>query len=141
MGRADTTCRWISELDDLALAASAAPPETEEGYLRKMAVLLRECPQGFDSLELCNERLVSLGARLSVGASESAALALLPGDAGIMTSRGGTGTHFASVVLGGKSQETTSVGSSFALALVSALALSIVDLGSSLAPFAGGLLG
>ncbi|WP_260927057.1 hypothetical protein [Novosphingobium sp. 9] len=90
MGRAFSARRWLAELDDLALAASQASPESEEACLRAMVALLRACPEGYRVLELEGERADVLARRLAAGAPESAAMTLLPVHAGIMTSRGGT---------------------------------------------------
>ncbi len=64
---------------------------------------------------------------LAAGAYESAVLSFLTDGVGLMLSKGPNGVAMASIVLPGREEEITSEGPSLALALVSAVALSVCD--------------
>jgi hypothetical protein len=66
--------------------------------------------------------LAEEGLLLPAGAVESAALALVPEEAGYMLSRGNGGWHLASFVLPGLDEEITAEGPTMALALIGAMA-------------------
>ncbi len=80
---------------------------------------------GLIALLLPTARVDAVPALLSVRAYASAALALLPPEAGYMLSRGGHGSHMASLVLPGMDEEVTAEGASAALALLGALAAAL----------------
>ncbi|KHK90566.1 hypothetical protein [Novosphingobium malaysiense] len=118
---------WLAEVDNLALSSTAANAEAQAGYVRAMGVLMRMRPEGLAGERLSPDREADVMRNVSMGAFESAALGLLPSDARMMTSSPGPGRHLATVRLFGQRGESTSSGSTFALALVGALALSVVD--------------
>ncbi len=118
---------WLTEVDNLALSSTAASADAQAGHVRAMGVLMRMRPEGLDGEHMSPEMEADVMRSVSMGAFESAALRLLPSDARMMTSSPGEGRHLATVRLGGQYGESTSTGSTFALALIGALALSIVD--------------
>lgn len=118
---------WLSEVDTLALSATAAAPAAEAGYLRAMGMLLRLRPEGLGGVGLTPAQESEVMRCVATGAYETAALRLLPDAARVMTSTPGCCRHLATIQLRGQRQESTSSGRTFALALVSALALSLVD--------------
>ena len=118
---------WLTEADNLALSSTVAPPHAQAGHLRAMGVLLERRPNVLGGPGLCSARRTDLMQSVTSGAFESAALRLLPHNAKLMTSTPGQGRHLATVRLEGQRCESTSTGNTFALALVGALALSIVD--------------
>lgn len=118
---------WLAEADNLALSSTIAPPSGQAGHLRAMGVLLELRPAALGGPGVCATGRTDLMQSVTNGAFESAALRLVPHNAKLMTSTPGHGRHLATVRLAGQRSESTSTGSTFALALVSALALSIVD--------------
>lgn len=118
---------WLTEVDNLALSSTIATPYAQAGYVRAMGMLMRLRPEGLGGDIMSRAHQGEVMRNVSAGAYESAALQLLPQDASIMTSTSGQGQHMATVRLEGQGKESTSSGSTFALAIVSALALSIVD--------------
>lgn len=64
---------------------------------------------------------------VSLGATTSAAEALIGDDAGYMLSRDSDGHYLASVILPGRIEETTASADTAALALVGALALALLE--------------
>lgn len=121
--------RWLDEVDDLALAATAAPAGQEAAYVQAMTILMRLRPAVGGAPGLCPRRERELSGYVDAGACAQAALGLVPERSCVMTSRADAGYHCASVRLDGQGSEATSVGNSFALALVGALALSFVEKG------------
>lgn len=118
---------WLTEVDNIALSSTVATPQAQAGYVRAMGVLMRMRPEGLGGECMCRTLQADVMRSVTAGAFESAALRLLPLEAKIMTSTPGPGCHLATVRLDDQHQESTSTGSTFALAIVSALALSIVD--------------
>lgn len=118
---------WLTEVDNIALSSTVASPDKEAGYVRAMGKLMRMRPEGLGGASLTATAEADVLRSVMAGACETAALRLLPHDARVMTSTSGAGHHMATVRLGGQRRESTSSGSTFALALVSALALSAVD--------------
>lgn len=118
---------WLSEVDNIALSSTAAAPDAQAGYVRAMGVLLGMRPKGVAGVRLGSTLRAEVMRDVTFGAFETAALRLLPDDARLMTSTPGPGRYLATVRLDGQCCESTSSGSTFALAVVGALALSIVD--------------
>lgn len=121
------TADWLSEVDNIALSSTVATPDAQGGHVRAMGVLMGMRPQRLGGPDLYPALQAEVMRNVTVGAFESAALRLLPIDARVMTSTPGPGRYLATVRLDGQRCESTSSGSTFALALVGALALSIVD--------------
>ncbi|MCJ2180316.1 hypothetical protein [Novosphingobium album (ex Hu et al. 2023)] len=118
---------WLNEVDNIALSSTVACPEAEAGYVRAMGKLMRMRPEGLGGASLTAKGEADVLRAVMAGAFETAALRLLPYDARVMTSTSGSGHHMATVRLSRQRRESTSSGSTFALALVSALALAAVD--------------
>ena len=118
---------WLSEVDNIALSSTVASEEDQAGFLRALAMLMRLRPEDLGGASMTIEREIEVMRSVASCAFETAALRLLPGDARVMTSSPGVGRHMATVRLGGQERESTSWGSTFALAVVSALALSMVE--------------
>jgi hypothetical protein len=108
----------------------------EEGLLLQLAQLAEACAHGHAGLDAAAieaasgltallmpaARVERIPALLAAGAVESAALALVPEEAGYMLSRGNGGWHLASFVLPGLDEEITAEGPTMALALIGAMA-------------------
>ena len=108
----------------------------EEGLMLQLSQLADACANGHPGLEpaaietasglvallLPAARVDRIPALLAARATESAALALVPEEAGYMLSRGSSGWHVASFVLPGLEDEVTAEGPTMALALVGAIA-------------------
>ena len=127
MGSAYRTSDWLSEVDNLALQATVAAGDAEAGYLRALAMLIRFRPEVLGGAGLSPARESDVMRNIAAGAVETAALRLLPEEAQVMTSTPGPGRFVVSIRLQGQRGESTSSGRTFALAIVSALALSIAD--------------
>lgn len=127
MAIAHPIAEWLTEVDDIALSATVAPAEAQDRYVRAMVMLLQFCPDALGECAMCRARQAEVMHNVRIGAFETAALRLLPADACLMTSTPGAGHFLASVRLAGQRRESTSSGKTFALAVVSALALSLVD--------------
>lgn len=118
---------WLSEVDDIALSSTVAAPDVQGRYVRALGMLIQLCPDRLASPPMCRSRQAEVMHNVRIGAFETAAMRLVPDDARLMTSTPGEGHYLASVRLDGQRGESTSSGTTFALALVSALALSLVD--------------
>lgn len=118
---------WFSEVDNIALSSTVAAADAQAGYVRAMGFLLGMCPEELGETGLCRVLQAEVMQNVAMGAFETAALRLLPASARFMTSTPGPGRYLATVRLDGQCCESTSSGSTFALALVGALALSMVD--------------
>ncbi|MEJ2409369.1 MAG: hypothetical protein P8Y58_09470 [Novosphingobium sp.] len=118
---------WLTEVDNIALSSTVASPDTEARYVRAMAVLMRMRPEGLGGASLTAAGEADVMRAVMAGACETAALRLLPYDSQIMTSTSAAGHYLATVRLNGQCRESTSSGGTFALAMISALALSAVE--------------
>ncbi|MCJ2183994.1 hypothetical protein MTR62_15015 [Novosphingobium sp. 1949] len=127
MGSNNETKRWLSQVDELGLAAGNAAAHEQDAFIFAMGQLLRLCPGRFRQGALSAGQEQAIFGYLRLGAYADAALALLPERAGVMTSNSGRVLFCASVRLEGQEHEATATASTFALALVSALALSFVE--------------
>ena len=120
--------RWLSRVDDLALSSTAAHPREESSYLEWLDQLIDERPAGANVYGLCRSpRRSQRAARRPWRDGGDAAIDMLPDEAGFMISRAAPDTHIASVLLEGQGRESTSMGRSLALAMVGAVALSLVE--------------
>lgn len=120
---------WSQQLEDLALVASASPAPQQQTCMEDLLHLLAMAPARtrlFGYVPPDSKRLLAL---FAAQAWESASLSFLPATAGHMTSHDGSSNHVVSIVLPGAAAESTSSGATLALAVVSAFALAIVDLG------------
>lgn len=118
---------WLRNLRHVADACESADEDDQAKLLRELRRLLAQAP--------CRAQLSGLivpaGAwfetRLDQNCCETAVLAILAGDAGYLLSRGAAGSHMASVVLPGKSQECSAGGKTLALALAGAIARALLQ--------------
>lgn len=124
--RRDST-HWRSQFEDLALTASAAPAASERTLIESLLGLLASMPMRAQSIGYREPNPRELLPLLDANGSASAILLMLPAQSGLMTSRGTEGCHIASVILRTSPEESTSVGHTFALAVVGAFALAVAD--------------
>lgn len=122
---------WFQQLEDLALVASASPAPQQQACIETLLRLLAMAPARTRLLGYVAPDPKLLFALITAAAWESAAYIFLPSTAGYMASRDGNEHHIVSIVLQGANTESTSSGSTLALAMVSAFALAIVDQGSA----------
>ncbi len=113
---------WRQRLRALCDGAAEAEPGEADDCLREAYALLAVAPRGLGSWLPVLPHQRAFDALLAAGGGESAALALLPDEAGYLLSRGASGANLASVVLPGRIEDISSQGASAALALVSARA-------------------
>ena len=113
---------WNRLVAALAAAAAGAEAAEEARLLREALALLALAPANLATRFARLPRRAGLEAMLASGAGESAAIALLPADAGFIVSRGGNGVHLASVIFDGLDGEVAAEGATLGLALVAALA-------------------
>ncbi|MDE2597268.1 MAG: hypothetical protein KGL44_10365 [Sphingomonadales bacterium] len=116
---------WIARLDALARDCADAERTEQPRLLREARDVLRLAPHQVSTpfgLIADPHRFEAL---IAAQAFESAALALLGGEAGYMISRGGGQTHLASVILPGMTEDVTAEAASAALALLSAQAAAL----------------
>jgi hypothetical protein len=118
---------WSNRLAELALACAGAFPSEQSLRLRDLRELLAGAPQPAARPGTSVPDWPTFDAMLRAEAWESAALSLLGEDCGYMLSRGAGGRHIASVILPGRSEESTASGDTAALALAAALAMALQD--------------
>ena len=110
---------WRSQMLSFFCRCVDGKPSQQMDRIREASVLFRQVPGDPDiSSALADENRVE--SLLLVGAAESAALALVGRGVGYMLSRGTNGSHLATVVLPGQTQEYTATGGTVALALLAA---------------------
>lgn len=113
---------WLARLSELAAICAEALAEDETDCVREAFDLLCQMPQGrrllAGSLSVSEAEIEAM---LAAGATESAALALLPADAGFMLSRGPNGLHLATVLLPDFPERHGDACETAALALLAAL--------------------
>lgn len=127
MSPADRLSEWLSEVDNLSLSATTIAAGAQAGCLRALCMLIRLRPGSLGGAGLSAAHEGEVMRNIAAGAFETAALQLIPEGAKVITSTPGGGRFLASIRLRGQPFESTSSGRTFALAVVSALALSIVD--------------
>lgn len=118
---------WYQLLENLALVAGAAHSWQQQACIEDLLRLLAMAPDRtklFGYVPPDPKRLFLL---IDAAAWESASFCFIPREAGFMTSRGGNENHIVSIVLKGAAEESTSSGSTMALAVVSAFSLAIVE--------------
>ena len=129
--------QWARRLHDLLDDCDGSHAAEQDSRLREGWCLLLRTPLGLPAWCEALPPEPELEAMIAAEAWESAALALLPPDAGYMLSRGGNGNAVASVVLPGQAEEATSVGETPALAVLAALALALIGEARAVAPRRG----
>ena len=133
-GGLDDACSWRRAAAELALCCAGSYAADEAARLRELVALLRRCPPGL-SPGLALPEPVRVEALLAADAAATATLALFDGaGAGYLISRGGGGSHLASVILPGATDEVSAGGDTVALALIGALALGLAEPGVPAAP-------
>lgn len=119
--------RWFAGIDGLIddLCAGRAP---EAILVREAMHLLVAAPAHLASWLECAIDIEGIETMLAAGAGESAALALVPRQAGYMLSRGPNGVHLASIFMpGARREEYTAEGDTAALALLAAFVATVRD--------------
>lgn len=114
--------QWGQRLAALAVAACDPEPGQEDDLLREGYALLAIAPGQHRRRFVRLPRRERFEALLAVGASECAALALMPDNAAYIVSRGSNGVHLASVMLDGDDEEVAAEAPNAGLALLAALA-------------------
>ncbi|MFC3175341.1 hypothetical protein ACFOD9_13860 [Novosphingobium bradum] len=118
---------WRRRLGELALACAGSFAAEEAQRLHELRRLLAEAPVPALLRGLAVPSEERLDQLIAADAAQSAALAMLGPDCGYLLSRGAGGQHLASVILPGATEEASASGDSFALALVSALGLALIE--------------
>ena len=118
---------WLHRLEGLAMAIANAPIDRESDLVRLFHDLMASVPDAALLGGLVQPDPARIETLLTAKAPDSAAMAFIADDAGFCISRGGDGTHIASVVLSGASEESTASGPTLALACLGALALAVAD--------------
>ena len=130
---------WRMRVAELGSACCISEPAGEADGIREAFHLLMLAPPGPLSQWKVRGSQERIEAMLAAGAGESAALSILPPDAGYMLSRGANGEHLASVFLAGADHEMTSHGATAALALVAALMAELSQWQSPGEPYAASI--
>ena len=119
---------WADQATALSLECAVTPHRYQANMLRQTDALMGHAPAAISSLIAPPPPLGHFEALLSVGAYETAAIALLGTGIGYLVSRGPEGSCLASVVLPGMSEDMCVEASTEALALLSALLAANVHL-------------
>lgn len=122
---------WRARLMELADDCRDGAPAGEADRIHEAWNLLALAPDTGAIVPGMLPSETAIEAMLAARARESAALALLPEDAGYMISRGPGGVHMASVFLPGADSEHTAEAGSVAMAVIAALAEALADGGGS----------
>lgn len=122
-----TEAYWRLRLEELALACRTSEAAGQSDGVREAFDLLMLTPPGPTARLRPRMAEAKIEAMLAADAYESAALALLPQNAGFMLSQGPSGEHLATVILPESDQEMTAGGATAALALVAALMAELVE--------------
>lgn len=129
--------QWAAALQDFLQDCDGSDAPEQASRLEEALALLLRAPVGLAEWQGDLPETAGLAAMIAAGACESAALALLPPEAGYMLSRGGNGVCMASIVLPDSDEDLTSSGQTPALALLSALMLALIGTVAALAPQRG----
>lgn len=120
--------RWYAGIDGLIEDLCAGRCAQQTMLLREAMHLLIAAPVPLANWLGPVVDVEAMETMLAAGASESAALALVPPQAGYMLSRGPNGVHLASVFMPGAAREEyTAEGDTAALALLAALVSAVRD--------------
>ena len=118
---------WIRAIDDLAMVCCASPASQQGACWRNLVQLLTAAPIALRALGLVDLDSAAQRQWVAHEAWETLVLSILDEDLSFLVSHGGSGRCLASVVLRGRDEEITSEGSTFALAVMSALLVAILD--------------
>ena len=113
--------------EDISLIASVAKPQDQQRCLENFLSILRMNDTILGKPAVVEPQIKGDVQFVGSGAWEAVALSIIPGDAGFMISRGGCDRYVVSIVPNGAEFESTSSGSTLLLAVVSALALAVVE--------------
>lgn len=116
---------WFDALGELALSCAGAFAEEEGAMLRRIFGLIDRAPSPSFLAGIVQPDAALFEAWVSLGATTSAAEALIGEDAGYMLSRDSDGNYLASIILPGRIEETTASADTAALAIVGALAIAL----------------
>lgn len=120
--------RWYAGIDGLIDDLCAGRPARQTMLLREAMHLLIAAPAPLASWLGPVVDVEAMETMLAAGASESAALALVPPQAGYLLSRGPNGVHLASIFTPDTThKEYTAEGDTAALALLAALVSAVRD--------------
>ena len=122
-----TRSEWLAALLDLPVFCAGDEAGCTADRIREMNALLRLVPAGADLAGTRALNAARLAALLGPDCGESAVLAMLGHDTGFLLSRSGDGHSFATLALPGAVPEQSCSGSTPALALIGALALSLYE--------------
>ena len=125
---------WRMRLEELGQACRLSEASGQADGVREAFDLLRLAPPGQHLQFIPELAEARLEAMLAAGAHESAALSLLPQDAGYMLSRGPNGENLATVILPESEQEMAVGGATAALALIAALMAELAEVHAVGAP-------
>jgi len=118
---------WPERLAELALACSGSFASEQARLLRDMRELLLAAPVPSMLTGTDMPGATAFEAMLATGSWTSAAFSLLGDECGYMLSRGSGGRHMVSIVLPGRTEESTASADSAALAIIAALATALQD--------------
>lgn len=130
--RRDVKREWSAMLDSLRIDCAAAYPEDQERCVRELVDLLATVPKPILLMNLISPSAMQLGEWLAAGNYDGAVISMLGADARHRFSRDGEGNYLASVTLSHQAHEHLAIGDTLALALIGAIALSLLDLNSKL---------
>lgn len=120
--------RWLSGMDGLIEDLCAGRSGQQTMLLREAMHLMLGAPQPLAAWLGAIIDVEAMEMMLAAGAGESAALALVPPQAGYMLSRGPNGVHLASVFMpDARKEEYTAEGDTAALALLAAFVSAVRD--------------
>lgn len=122
-----TALHWQQELEDLAISCCAAPASEDLRLTASLLALLSNHPDERLITGLSANRSRRLEMALEGGFAEAAVLQLLTGECGFMISHGDHEMFLASVCLPGAEAESTSSGTTLALAMIGAISLALVS--------------
>ena len=117
--------QWRERLSELCEACIEGAARETTARLREAFALFSLAPEESTLHGAPMPRTAAFEAMLACGATDSAALALLPQGSGFLLSRGEDGLCLASVMLGGSHEEVTAQGATPALAMLSAMAAAL----------------
>lgn len=121
---------WLAKFEDLALAASVTAPAQQRAQLESLLKLLVSTAHRTEAIGIQLPEMQVFFAMLDAQAYETAALMLIPAGAGFMASNDGNDRYIVSILLGSSQEESTSVGLTLGMAIVSAMALAIAEVSS-----------
>lgn len=125
--------RWLAGIDGVIGDLQAGRCAGQAMLLRETMHLVMAAPAPLASWLGPIADVEAVEGMLAAGAEESAALALIPPQAGYMLSRGPNGVHLASVFMPGAGQEEYAAeGDTAALALLAAFANGLRDVAGHL---------